>query len=312
MSLRQPSAEQDAGRYCPLVTAYRTGVWQALSAYSIWGLFPLYWTLFHGIAALEVLAHRIVWSFVAVAVILAAIDRVRVGALLSLPWRIVALYGAAASLIGVNWFLYVWGVNAGLVVQTSLGYFMTPLVNVVLGVVVFRERLSTAQWLAVALAAAGVVYLTVAYGVLPWLALGLAVTFGGYGLTKKKAPMPAFDGLAVETALLVPLAMLYLSWLGWNGSAAFLRVSGTTEALLAASGLITIVPLVLFASAVRRVPLSIIGLLQYISPTIQLVLGLVVFREPFTRVQLIGFGCVWGALVVFAIDGLRARARPAP
>jgi chloramphenicol-sensitive protein RarD len=275
----------------------------------MWGLFPLYWTLFHGIAALEVLAHRIAWSFVAVTIILAVIDRSRVRALLSLPWRGVLLYGTAAVLIGVNWFLYVWGVNAGLVVQTSLGYFMTPLVNVLLGVVVFRERLSAAQWLAVALAGAGVLYLAMAYGALPWLALGLAVTFGAYGLTKKKAPMPAFDGLAVETALLVPIATLYLAWIQWSGSASFLRVSGLTEGLLAASGLITIIPLVLFASAVRLVPLSIIGLLQYISPTIQLVLGLAVFQEPFTRAQLIGFGCVWGALVVFAVDGLRATAR---
>ena len=280
----------------------RRGVWQGLLAYTIWGLFPIYWKLFHGIPALEVLAHRILWSFVALALILLVARPASLRALLRQPGRRVALYAVAAVLIGVNWFLYVWGVNAGFVVETSLGYFMTPLVNVSLGVVVFRERLSTTQWLAVALAAAGVVYLTIAYGAAPWIALGLAVTFGSYGLAKKKAPLPALDGLTLETALLVVPAFAYLAVLQGTAHGSFLRVPTLTEVFLVASGLITIVPLVLFASAVRRVPLSIIGLLQYVSPTIQLILGVLLFKEPFTRVQLTGFAFVWAALALFAVE----------
>jgi len=281
----------------------RRGVWQGLLAYTIWGLFPIYWKLFHGIPALEVLAHRMLWSFVVLAVILAVVGPARLRALREQPPRVVALYAVAALLIGVNWFLYIWGVNAGFVVETSLGYFVTPLVNVVLGVAVFRERLSPLQWLAVALGAAGVLYLTTVYGVVPWIALGLAVSFGSYGLAKKKAPLPALDGLMLETAVLVLPAAAYLGMLQASGRGSFLRVAVHTELFLVAGGLITVVPLVLFASAVRRVPLSIMGLLQYVSPTIQLVLGVLLFKEPFTRVQLTGFGFVWAGLVLFAADG---------
>jgi chloramphenicol-sensitive protein RarD len=289
--------------------SFRRGVWQGLAAYSIWGLFPIYWKLFYGIPALEVLAHRVTWSFVAMGALLAGMGRIRPLLSATRAPRQVALYGLAALLIGVNWFLYVWGVNAGFVIETSLGYFMTPLVNVVLGVLVFRERLSPAQWTAVALALAGVAYLTLAYGSVPWLALGLAVTFGSYGLAKKKAKLAAFDGLALETALLVGPALAYLAWLGAGGQSSFVRVGVVTDMLLVGGGLITIAPLLLFASAVRTVPLSLVGLLQYVSPTIQLVIGVWLFREPFTRVQLVGFACVWAALVVFAVDGLRTSRK---
>ena len=285
----------------------RRGMWQGLLAYTIWGLFPIYWKLFHGIPALEVLAHRMLWSFVALAVILALVWPARLRALREQPRRHVALYAAAAVLIGINWFLYIWGVNAGFVVETSLGYFMTPLVNVLLGVVVFRERLSMWQWLAVALAAAGALYLTNAYGVVPWIALGLAVSFGSYGLAKKKAPLPALDGLMLETALLVIPAAAYLAVLHASGRGSFLRVATHTELFLVAGGLITVAPLLLFASAVRLVPLSIVGLLQYVSPTIQLLLGVLLFKEPFTRVQLTGFGLVWAGIVVFVADNFKSQ-----
>jgi chloramphenicol-sensitive protein RarD len=287
-------------------SSLQRGVWQGVAAYTIWGLFPIYWKLFQGIPALEVLAHRVTWSFVAVTLMLLAAGRIRLLLSAAQSHKLVALYGLAAVLIGINWFLYVWGVNAGFVVETSLGYFITPLINVLLGVVVFRERLSVAQWAAVALAAGGVMYLTFQYGSVPWLALGLAVTFGSYGLTKKKAPLGAFDGLALETAILVAPAVAYLAFLVLADRSSFVRVGAVTDALLIGGGLITIAPLLLFASAVRAVPLSIVGLLQYISPTIQLVLGVLLFREPFTRVQLTGFGCVWAALVMFAFDSLRA------
>ena len=287
------------------------GVFYGAAAYSIWGLFPIYWKLFHGIPALEILAHRITWSFVALALIVAcAPGRARVRALLSTPRRLVVLYGIAALLIGVNWFLYVWAVNAGFVVETSLGYFMTPLVNVVLGVMVFRERLTTPQWVAVALAAAGVLYLTWAYRAAPWIALGLAGSFGSYGLVKKKGTLPALEGLTLETAVLVLPAAVWLGSLQVHGDGVFLHSGLLTPMLLAGSGLITIVPLLLFASSVRLVPLSIVGILQYIAPSIQLVLGVLLYKEPFTHTQLIGFACVWAALVVFAVDGVRRRRAP--
>lgn len=292
-------------------SSLRRGIWQGLAAYSIWGTFPIYWKLFHGIPALEVLAHRVTWSFVAVTMMLVAAGRFRLLVAAARAPRQAATYGLAAVLIGINWFLYVWGVNAGLVVETSLGYFITPLINVLLGVLVFRERLSARQWTAVATAAAGVLYLTLMYGRVPWLALGLAVTFGSYGLTKKKATLGAFDGLALETALLVGPAVAYLAFLALVDRSSFVRVGLVTDVLLMGGGLITIAPLLLFASAVRAVPLSIVGLLQYISPTIQLVIGVLLFREPFTRVQVTGFACVWTALALFAFDSLRASRTPA-
>lgn len=287
-------------------SSLRRGIWQGLAAYTIWGTFPIYWKLFHGIPALEVLAHRVTWSFVAVTTMLVAAGRFKLLVAAARSPRQAAIYGLAAVLIGINWFLYVWGVNAGFVVETSLGYFITPLINVLLGVLVFRERLSVPQWSAVAMAAAGVMYLTLMYGRVPWLALGLAVTFGSYGLTKKKASLGAFDGLALETALLVGPAAAYLAFLALVDRSSFVRVGLVTDLLLIGGGLITIAPLLLFASAVRAVPLSIVGLLQYISPTIQLVIGVLVFHEPFTRVQLTGFACVWAALALFAFDSLRS------
>jgi chloramphenicol-sensitive protein RarD len=278
-----------------------------VAAYGIWGLFPIYWKLFRHVPALEILAHRIAWSFVTLVLLVSGARGSALRRVWAVPWPVIGLYAAAALLIGVNWFLYVWAVNAGYVVETSLGYFITPLVNVLLGVVFFRERLRRLQWVAVGLAGAGVVYLTVSYGSLPWIALGLAFSFGGYGLAKKKAPLGPLDGLTLETALLVAPAVAYLGRLERAGSGAFLHTGSATDLLLAASGTITIIPLLLFASSVRRVPLSIVGILQYIAPTIQLFLGVLLFHEPFTRVQAVGFAFVWVAIAVFACEGLRGR-----
>ena len=283
------------------------GIAYGLAAYGLWGLFPLYWKLFHHVPAPQALAHRIAWSFIALMLLTAGLER-RTGSRrlpLSLPFA--GLYVAAAVLIGLNWLLYIWAVNAGFVVETSLGYFITPLVNVVVGVLVFRERLRPAQWVAVALAGAGVLYLTSAYGSVPWIAMGLAASFGGYGVAKKKAPFGALAGLTLESAVLVGPAALYLGALQVRGDGLFLRAGAGTDLLLVSSGLVTIVPLLFFAASVRRVPLSLVGLLQYIAPTIQLVLGVLVFHEPFTRAQLVGFSFVWLALAVFAVDGVRAR-----
>lgn len=285
-----------------------SGLWYGVAAYGLWGLFPIYWRLFPTVPPIEVLGHRIVWSFGVLAVLLAGSWHRRRGTFPISP-RVVGYGALAGALIGVNWFLFVYAVGAGFVVQVSLGYFITPLVNVLLGVIVLRERLRRLQWMAVALAAAGVLHLTVAYGAPPWIALGLAGTFGTYGLVKKQTPLTSLDGLALETAVLLGPAVLFLGLLHANGSGAFLRAGASSDGLLLGGGLVTVVPLLLFASAVRRVPLSVVGILQYIAPTMQFLLGVFAFHEPFTRTQLVGFVVVWLAIVVFAIDGLRHRSR---
>jgi len=287
-----------------------SGLWYGVAAYSIWGLFPLYWKLVSHVPALQILGHRIVWSFLAL-IVLTTVARRRdaQASPWSVPRQVIGLYAIAAVLIGVNWFLYVYAVNAGFVVETSLGYFITPLVNVLLGVVVFRERLRPAQWAAVAIAAAGVAYLTRVYGSVPWVAAGLATSFGSYGLVKKKAPLDSLRGLTLETAVLAPAAAVYLATLYFNGGGSFLRSGLPSDLLLVGGGLVTIGPLLLFATAVRRVPLTIVGLLQYISPTIQFLLGIFLYHEPLSRTQLIGFGMVWTAIVVFSADSLRVRVK---
>jgi len=284
-----------------------SGVWYGVAAYSLWGLLTLYWRLFPHVPAIQILAHRFVWSFVLLAAIIAASWQQRRAAVQATNARVIVLYAIAAVLIGANWFLYVYSVNHGFIVESSLGYFMTPLVNVLMGVVVFRERLRAMQWLAVAFAFSGVLWLTLAYGTLPWIGLALAASFGSYGLVKKKGTLPSLEGLTLETAVLVLPAVIYLLVLHRSGDGAFLHAGVGTDFLLVAGGLVTVVPLLLFATAVRRVPLSVIGILQYIAPTIQFLLGVYVFHEPFTRTQLTGFGLVWLGLVVFTLDSVRPR-----
>lgn len=286
------------------------GIWYGVAAYGIWGTFPLYWRLLRHVAPLHVLGQRIVWSFLLLAAILLLVRSQR-QTLPTVRPRVVALYAIAAALIALNWYLFIYAVAVDRVLETSLGYFITPLVNVVLGVAVFGERLRPAQWLAVALAAAGVVYLTYAYGTLPWVALGLAASFGGYGLVKKTAPLGPMHGLTLETGVLFLPAVAGViatrSDDGW-----LLGHDLGTYALMVGGGFITTLPLLLFAAAVRRVPLSVVGLLQYISPSIQFLLGVFVLHEPFSSAQLVGFGLVWSALVVFSAHGLVARRVPAP
>ena len=291
-----------------------SGFWSGVAAYTIWGLVPLYWKLLKHVPAIQVLGHRIVWSL-AVLIILVAVMRrggratfgVGRATFGAVSGRVVGLYAIAAALITVNWFLYIYAVNAGFIVETSLGYYITPLVNVLFGVVVFHERMRPAQWVAIAIAAVGVVQLTFAYGALPWIAFGLAASFGSYGLAKKKAPLDPVEGLTLETAILAPVAILFLIMLHRSGEGAFLRTGATSDALMIGGGLVTTVPLLLFAAAVRTVPLSVIGILQYIGPTLQFLLGVFVYHEPFSRTQLIGFSIVWTALAVYAGDSLRAR-----
>ena len=222
---------------CVALTHMDRGVWYGVAAYSLWGLFPIYWKLFRHVGSLQVLAHRIVWSFLALALVTAAMHRRRTGSWRDVSASVTALYAIAALLIGVNWFFFVWAVNSGFVVETSLGYFITPFVNVLLGVVVFRERLRAPQWAAVALAAAGVLHLTRAYGSLPWIAIGLAISFGSYGLAKKKATLGPLEGLTLETAMLVVPAAVYLMVLHRSGAGVFMRTGAATDLLLAGGGL---------------------------------------------------------------------------
>lgn len=282
------------------------GVWYAVGAYVAWGAFPIYWKLVEEVPAVELIGHRIVWSFVMLAGLLIVSRQLPV-LRAALRWPVVRLYSVAAVLIAVNWFTYVWAVTHGFIVETSLGYFMNPLVSVVLGVVVLRERLRPGQWLAVGLMAGGVTYLTLSYGSLPWIALVLACSFGLYGLVKKVAPLGAVHGLAMETGLLLVPALAYLAVVARGGEGAFLHASPATELLLIGTGAVTIVPLMLFASAVRRITLSLTGMLQFIAPTMQLLIGVLVYKEGFDHVRLVGFGLVWTALVLFGIEGALAR-----
>jgi chloramphenicol-sensitive protein RarD len=287
------------------------GLWYGIGAYLLWGTFPIYFSLYRHVPAMEVLAHRIVWSFAVLVVLFAAWAR-RDGrgmtrAAHDIRMSDVRMYAVAAVFIGFNWFIYVWAVNSGFVVETSLGYFITPLVNVLLGVVVFRERLRSTQAVAVTLAAAGVIYLTYVYGSLPWIALGLAISFGTYGLVKKKARLDSLRGLTLETGILFLPALALLATRHLQGESAFLHTGARTDVLLAVSGIVTVIPLLLFGAAVRLIPLSMVGILQYIAPSMQFVLGVFVFGESFTRERLVGFALVWAALVLFAGEGVWSR-----
>jgi chloramphenicol-sensitive protein RarD len=279
------------------------GLWYGAAAYTIWGTFPLYWRLLRHVPSLEVLAHRIVWSSVALGVIVLAR---RAGALRTVTRPVLGQYAIAAVLIAINWLTYIYGVSQEQVVEVSLGYFITPLINVLLGTVVLRERLRPLQWAAVGLAAAGVGYLTYQHGSVPWIAVAIAVSFGGYGLVKKTATLPSLEGLTLETIVLLAPAVAYLLV---GASGAFRPEDPVTGALLIGGGLVTIGPLLLFASAVRQVPLTVIGMIQYLSPTISFLLGVFVLGEPFSSDQLVGLGFVWAAIVLFSVDGVRSVGR---
>lgn len=281
----------------------RRGIWMALGAQVAWGLFPLYWKQVEGVPSGQVLAHRIFWSFAT----LVAIAAWRGHGLRGSSSKTRLLYGGAAVLISANWFAYVWAVAQGLIVQTSLGYFINPLVTMLLGVVVFGERLRSLQWIAAGLAGIGVTYLAASTGQIPWVALTLAVTFATYSAVKKAAPLTSVDGLTVETAWVALPALAYLILAEVTGTGSFYHAGTRTSLYLAGAGLVTTIPLMWFAASVRNVPLTTIGVLQYISPMLQLATGVFLYHEPFSRSQLFGFSGVWAGLAVFGLDGLVAR-----
>ncbi len=282
----------------------RKGTLYGAAAYALWGLFPLFWPLLDPASALEVLAHRVLWSLLVVAALLQASRtwaRVRVTRTQFLRLSL------ASVLLAVNWGTYIYGVDSGQVVETSLGYFVNPLVSVGLGVLVLGERLRAAQKLAICVAALAVIVLSVASGRPPWLALVLAFSFGFYGLLKKQAAVGAVASLAVETAVLSPLAVAYVVVIGITGASTFSSHGVGHASLLATAGLVTAIPLLAFGAAATRVPLTTLGVLQYLAPTIQLVIGTVLRHEPFGFARMAGFALVWVALVVFTIDLVRQR-----
>lgn len=285
----------------------KKGVWFAIGAYTTWGLFPIYWKWLHAVPALQLLAHRIVWSFLLLAIVLTVLRQWRAFRSEAFHWHTVRIYFIAGLLLSVNWGTYVWAVNAGYIVETSLGYFINPLLSVLLGVIILHERLRRLQWVAVGLAAAGVIYLTLVYGAPPWIALTLAFSFGLYGLVKKMAPLGALYGLTLETVLLFVPMLLYLFFAEANGQGAFLHSDGVSTLLIIGAGIVTVVPLLMFATAVRLIPLSLIGILQYIAPTLQFLIGVLIFGEAFTHTQFVGFGLVWAALILFTAENFWAR-----
>jgi chloramphenicol-sensitive protein RarD len=291
------------------VSDQRRGFLLGVAAYTMWGIFPLYWTLLEPAGAVEILAHRICWSLVVmVALVLLLRRTAQLRAIFASP-RLLLLLTVASVVIALNWGGFIWGVNNDRVVEVSLGYFINPLVTVLLGVVVLGERLRPLQWAAIGIAAAAVVNLTLDYGQPPWVAFLLAFSFGTYGLAKKKADVEAVESLTFETLVLTPLAIGYLVWLWANGSANFGAHGALHALLLITTGAITALPLICFGAAAIRVSMTTIGLLQYLAPTLQFALGVLVFHEEMTPAKWLGFSLVWVALVIFTGEALRHRHR---
>lgn len=287
----------------------RRGLLLGVVAFGLWGMFPLYWPLLEPTDASEILAHRVLWSLIVMAGLVVALRR---GPALKAMWvspRMRYAMIGAGVVIGVNWFTYIWGVNSGHVVETSLGYYINPLVTVLLAVVVLGERLRRWQWTALAIAAAAVIVLSLQLGRPPYISIILAFSFGTYGLLKKQAAPGPVEGLTYEALVLVPFAVGYLFWLSYVGKATGWSHGVDHVALLATTGVVTALPLLAFAGAANRISLTTLGLLQYIAPTVQFVLGVVVFHEPMTAVRWVGFSLVWLALAILSIDSIAALRR---
>ncbi|MEI7848427.1 MAG: EamA family transporter RarD [Chloroflexota bacterium] len=286
------------------------GLLYALGAYIAWGLFPIYWKWLHQVDAVQLIGHRISWAFIILIIFVIFTRQFSALKKAALNRRVLTIYLVAAILIAINWLVYVWAVNSNFIIETSLGYFINPLISVLLGVIILHEKLRPFQWVPVILAASGVIFLTIAYGRLPWIALTLAFSFGTYGLVKKISPLGSLYGLTIETGLLFVPAMIYLLYIDRNGTGVFLHQDLNTNLLLIGAGVITTIPLLMFASAAQRIPLSMVGIMQYIAPTIQFFLGVLLYKEPFDKIHFIGFGIVWVALLIFIVEGFLARKNP--
>ncbi|MBP9502305.1 MAG: EamA family transporter RarD [Candidatus Promineofilum sp.] len=285
------------------------GVIYAAISYVCWGLLPIYWKTLHEVPAGQILAHRIVWSLVFVGLVLAVRRHWGwLGGALHRP-RVLLTFVLSGLLLGVNWFVYIWGVNAGFIVETSLGYFINPLVNVLLGYLILKEKLRGPQWLALSVALAGVLYLTFSYGAFPWIALTLAFTFGFYGLIRKTAALNSAEGLFLETAVLFLPALGFLLLQEMRGVGALAHSGITTNLLLMGAGVVTSVPLLLFASGARKITMTTLGLLQYIAPTLQFLIGVLIYHEEFGPSRVVGFGLIWLALILYSGEGLLRKRR---
>ncbi|MFP5284033.1 MAG: EamA family transporter RarD [Actinomycetes bacterium] len=296
-SLSTSPGPVDEGAPGPDHERHRRGTAYGLAAYGLWGLVPLFWPLVARAGALELLAHRVVWSLVVAAVLLAAV--------VARGWwarfrsrRNLALIAVAAAVVSVNWGTYIWAVNSGHVVETSLGYYINPILSILVGVLLLGERLAALQWVSVGLAALAVIVLTVEYGRPPWIALTLAVSFATYGVVKKQLNAGAVETLTLESAVLTPLALGYLVYLAGTGTGTFGTLGWSHSLLLAATGIVTAVPLLFFAASATRLPLSTLGLLQYLAPTLQFLLGLLYFGEQMSPGRWAGFALVWLALMI--------------
>lgn len=282
----------------------RSGILSAALAFLCWGLFPIYFHALGDVPPVQILAHRVLWSLGFLLVVLAFRRQWKWLGQVRQP-RVFWSFVASAVLLSANWLAYIWAVTNGHVIEASLGYFINPLVNIMFGYLILKERMRPAQWGAIAIAALGVAWLTWQSGSVPWIALFLAASFGGYGLLRKTAALGALEGLSFETMVLFPFAAVYVGWLTATGDNAFINApSDMTRILLVAAGPTTAIPLLLFATGARKIPLSILGLLQYLSPTLQFLLGVWLFHEAFSSDRLVGFLMIWGALVLFAGEGL--------
>ncbi|RPI03327.1 MAG: EamA family transporter RarD [Calditrichaeota bacterium] len=284
------------------------GTLYGIIAYGLWGILPLYWKLLQGVQSLEILAHRIIWSLLFVILLLFLQNNWRwLNRIISRP-TILLFFSSSAILLAVNWLTFIWAVNNGFIVEASLGYFINPLLNVLLGVLFLKERLRIGQSVALMTTACGVSWLTIHYGSFPWIALTLAITFGIYGLLRKIAPLDSIEGLALETALLMIPAVYALFYFEQQHTAQFLHNTVATG-LLFAAGIITSVPLILFSSAARRISLTALGFIQYIAPTLQFLTGILIYHEPFNSARFVGFSLIWAALALYTLEGLHNARR---
>lgn len=291
--------------------ATRRGLAYGIGAYLLWGLFPLYWPLLKPAGALEILADRMLWSLIFVALLLTVLRGWPGVRLLAADRQRLLRLTLAAVLVTLNWGIYIWGVNNGHVIETSLGYFINPLLTILLGVLVLAERLTRLQWLAVGIASLAIVVLTLDYGRLPWIALSLACSFAGYGFLKKRVSAGAMETLAIETTVLAGPALITLLVLAEQSRLTFGHHGTGNAALLAGTGVVTAIPLLLFGAAARRLPLTSMGLLQYLAPVLQFAVGVGIRHEPLPPARLAGFGLVWVALLILSADALRRQRRPA-
>lgn len=285
------------------------GILSTAAAFTLWGIFPLYLKLLKGVPSLEILSHRVIWSILLVLVILGVRKQWSWLTKIAERPRIALVFAASATMLATNWVVYIWAVGEQRIIDASLGYFITPLFNILFGIML-GERLRNVQWLAIAFAASGVMWLTLSVGQLPWIGLTLAVTFSLYGLLRKTAPLGPLEGLAVETLVMLPLAVLFLILPESGSSHSFIAGDPVLSGLLFAAGPVTAIPLLLFAFGARRIPLSMLGLLQYIGPSIQLLLGIWLYHEPFGENRLIGFSLIWTGLFVYSVQGLWRSWKP--